>query len=83
VNALYLAPDVETMREAADRLDVRWAILGKAERETYGEREFEASLSMMREAATLRYRVPDDVPRTFVFEFEKHPKESGTADPGS
>lgn len=69
VNRLFLAGDAEAMREAARVLHVQWAIMGKYERETYGESAFQESLEMMREAAMLRKAFPSREPRTFLFEF--------------
>ncbi len=75
VNKLYLAPDADVMTDAAVALNIRWAILGKAERDKYGEADFEAALSIMKDAASLRASFPEGSPRTYLFEFASEPKD--------
>lgn len=69
VDTLFLAGDADEMREAARALNVQWAIMGKLERETYGDDAFRETLDIMRETAVLRKAFPSERPQTFLFEF--------------
>lgn len=69
VSDLYRAPDAQAMREAAARLGVRWAILGRSERSAYGPFEFTRIREVMGRAAQLRAAFPPGAPEVFVFEF--------------
>lgn len=68
-HGIYRAGDAESMRAAVRALKVKWVLMGRYERELYGEAGFNATLEIMREAGTLKGAFPSEAPRTFVFEF--------------